>query len=244
MTQNGTCESYKISIADDNVLNMISNCYDNCETKSNNDCESFDTSGISESDTKTIEIKDFSSREMCYYKLLDKYFKSCSIEKIEKMVNIINKVSEISLRILDWFVTRYSQKYNIYYKINNDVDDFNVHISYKAQLKSYKKRYFDPFRRRKKFNYKYNKDDSEKEILTTLGQLNFFKWAFDHKVIEYVELNHNTISKAMNKANKDDKKRKKGNNEKTKVHKTNKSKNLSGKVKKKEEELSIFLTFD
>jgi hypothetical protein len=234
---------YKISIADDDVHNVISDHYGG--NNKNKDCDSY-CSILSDSETKTIEIKDFSSREVCYYKMIDKYFKQCTVEKIEKMVNIINKDSEISLRILDWFVTRYSQKYNIYYKINNDVDDFNVHISYKAQLKSFKKRYFDPFRRRKKFYYYYNTQNNEKKsILTTIGQMNFFKWAFDHKVIEYVEERHHIISKAMNKANKEDKKRKKNKTTKSfSSSKSSKSKYSHSTDKKEDDELSIFLSFD
>ena len=125
-------------------------------------------------------------------------------------------------------------------------DDFNVHISYKAQLKSFKKRYFDPFRRRKKFYYYYNTQNNEKKsILTTIGQMNFFKWAFDHKVIEYVEERHHIISKAMNKANKEDKKRKKNKTTKSfSSSKSSKSKYSHSTDKKEDDELSIFLSFD
>jgi len=62
---------------------------------------------------------------------------------------MINGNSKISLRLLDWFVTRHAKRHSISYFINDD--KFNVHISYKAQLKSYKKRYFDPFRKGKKY---------------------------------------------------------------------------------------------
>ena len=72
------------------------------------------------------------------------------------MIDIINGKSEISLRILDWFVTRYSNKYKITIDMGDEEDIFNVHISYKAQLKSYKKKYFDPFRRKKKFFFLNN----------------------------------------------------------------------------------------
>ena len=66
------------------------------------------------------------------------------LKKINNMINIINGKSYISLRILDWFVTKHSDKYKIKYKNKNDEDGsfFNVHISYEAQLKSFKKQYF------------------------------------------------------------------------------------------------------
>ena len=72
---------------------------------------------------------------------------------------------------------RYQPAYNNTTSIDNG---FNVHISYKAQLQSYKKKYFDPFRRRKKFYYKYNKEEN-KYFYTTIGQLNFFRWIFSIK---------------------------------------------------------------
>lgn len=54
----------------------------------------------------------FTKKETCYYKMIDKFFKDCTDDQITKMLEIINKESEISLRILDWFVTRYAKKKN------------------------------------------------------------------------------------------------------------------------------------
>jgi len=148
----------------------------------------------------------FTKKEICYYKMIDKFFKECSDNQIKKMLDIINKESEISLRILDWFVTRYSKKR---IDIDMGVDEiFDVHISYKAQLKSYKKTYFDPFRRRKKFYYNYDKQNNKKNVYTTLGQLNFFRWAITNNIIDYVEQNLSQLTKAMNSSNKEDKKKK------------------------------------
>ena len=104
------------------------------------------------------------------------------------MIDIVEGQSDISLRLLDWFVTRHASKQKIRfdkYDVSNNSDKFdkrvdrcfNVHISYKAQLKSYKKKYFDPFRRRKKFKYYFDKEKTV-HLCTTIGQLNFFRWAF------------------------------------------------------------------
>ena len=96
----------------------------------------------------------FSSKELCYYKTIHKFFKKCEDKEIIRMLDIINGNSEISLRVLDWFVTRYSKRKIDFSDSNeNTIDSFDVHISYKSELKSYKKRYFDPFRRRRKFYY-------------------------------------------------------------------------------------------
>ena len=152
--------------------------------------------------------KVFNNKEMCYYKMIDKYYKQiCSDENIQKMIDIIEGKSDISLRILDWVVTKYS-KGKIELLNADDQEEFDIHISYKSQLKSYKKKYFDPFRRRNKFNYLYSKSQPEKIINTTIGQLNFFKWAITHNIIKYVEDNLQKIVKAMNISNKEDKKKK------------------------------------
>jgi hypothetical protein len=52
----------------------------------------------------------FSSKELCYYKTIHKFFKNCSDKEIIRMLDIINGESTISLRVLDWFVTRYSKR--------------------------------------------------------------------------------------------------------------------------------------
>jgi hypothetical protein len=104
-------------------------------------------------------------------------------------LNIIINSSNISLRVIDWFVTNYSKKHNIEYKIG--INHFNVYISYKSQLKSYSKKFFDPFCRRSRINYKST-------ISTTMGQLNFFKWAISNHVIEHVINNYKAIELDMN----------------------------------------------
>lgn len=155
-------------------------------------------------------LKYFTNKELCYYKTVHKYFKVCNPSYIEKMIKIINGTSTISLRVLDWFVTRHSKK-RLDIEVMNSVgafESFDVHISYKAQLKSYKKRYFDPFRRRRKFPYFYDKTDKSKYLVTTIGQLNFFKWAISHNIIEFVEKNVNQIIRNMNQSNKEEKKKK------------------------------------
>ena len=150
-------------------------------------------------------------RQFRYYKMIDKYFKKCDQNLIDKMVKIINKDNEdgdcISLRVLEWVVTKCSKK-NVDIKIE-DKEYFSINIMYKAQLKSYKKKNFDPFRRDRKFLYNYDKKDTNKQVITTLGQLNFFKWAISNKIIDCVEKHYQTIIEAMNKSNKIEKNKKK-----------------------------------
>lgn len=185
---------------------------------------------------------EMTKKETFHYKIINNYYKGLSREKVITMIDIVGGKSKISLRLLDFFITRYANKYKIRFeRVNNTfiegkpedrfdsrIDEgFNVHISYKAQLKSYTKTYFDPFRRRKKFKYYFDKDHTLM-LCTTLGQLNFFKWAFTNSVIEYVQANYATISKAMLTINKTDKAKKQRAKRKTKKSNQNINQNQVG----------------
>ena len=144
-----------------------------------------------------------SQKQLCYFKMIDRFFKKCPIEMIKKMVDIINADSIISLRVLEWVVTK-SNKKAVNIKIGNN-EYFSINIMYKAQLKSYKKKNFDPFRRDIKFYYNYDSHDDNKKVLTTLGQLNFFKWAVSNNIIDYVEKHYEDINRSMINYNKEEK---------------------------------------
>lgn len=94
-------------------------------------------------------------------------------------------------------------------------DYFEVFSNYKAQLKSLNKKNFDPFCRRKRIKFYYNDSDNE-YINTTVGQLNFFKWAIENYILEYIEENIIEIEYDMNKYTK--------NNNKKYIDKTKKKK--------------------
>ena len=125
---------------------------------------------------------------------LDNYYNESNLNTLTEILNS----QSVSLRVIDWFVTNYSKKHNIEYNNNNNI--VNVYISYKSQLKSYSKKFFDPFCRRNRINYKQS-------LSTTIGQLNFFKWALTNGILDYVTNNYKTIESDMNnsiiKNNKD-----------------------------------------
>lgn len=109
---------------------------------------------------------------------------------IYKILPIITSNSIISIRVLDWFATNYSKKFNIIYELDNAESSndkyFNVFLQYKCQLKAYKKKLFDPFCRKQRIVFHY---DVDKCVVTTVGQLNFFKWAIKYNIISYIEKN-------------------------------------------------------
>jgi len=153
-------------------------------------------------------------------------------DKITQMLSIINGESSISLRIVDWFVTNYAKKNFTQYEIRNsetnDVTRFKVYNDYKLKLKSYSKKRFDPFCRWERINIPYINDQ---HIQTTIGQLNFFKWALENKIIDYIRENYNTIEHDMNDRNSTSKSKKEI---KETINGTN------NKTRKKREELSVF----
>ena len=145
---------------------------------------------------------------------------------LQTMLNIINGDSQISLRIVDWFATNYAKKYFTVYPIqkNTETIRFKVYNDYKLKLKAYSKKRFDPFCRWDRITVPY---DDEKMMETTIGQLNFFKWALENKIIDYIENHYSTIEKDMNVRNSTSKR----------MSKIEDSKD--NKTRKKREELSI-----
>jgi len=118
-------------------------------------------------------------------------------ENLDKVIPIITGKSKISLRILDWFVTNFSKKNNISYELllNNKKKNFIVYLDYKSQLKAYSKKQFDPFCRRERISFF---DHNNNELITTVGQLNFFRWAIETNIIDYIIENFPLIETDMN----------------------------------------------
>ena len=151
-------------------------------------------------------------------------------DKITSMLSIINGDSCISLRIVDWFVTNYAKKNFTQYEVTSEAtgmsDRFKVYNDYKLKLKAYSKKRFDPFCRWDRITIPYKDDTS---IQTTIGQLNFFKWALENNVVQYIQDNYIAIEKDMNERNS------------TAKNKTDLKEGASDKkTRKKREELSIY----
>jgi hypothetical protein len=147
---------------------------------------------------------------------------------LSRMLKIITGESKISLRIVDWFATNYAKKYYTLYNNtdqNGQIRRFKVYFDYKLKLKAYSKKRFDPFCRWDRISIPYKNGTY---IETTIGQLNFFKWAIENRVIEFIEENYDTIEKDMNSRNSTSKRKE------TIVD--------NSKTRKKREELSISAT--
>lgn len=125
---------------------------------------------------------------------------------LDKMLGIINGDSKISLRIVDWFATNYAKKnFTVYELVNGKTTRrMKVYNDYKLKLKAYSKRRFDPFCRWERISVPYKDGTS---IQTTIGQLNFFKWAIESGVVEYIEKHYQEIEEDMNSRNSNSRKR-------------------------------------
>jgi hypothetical protein len=113
--------------------------------------------------------------------------------EINKVLTYLNGEAPLSLRIIDWFVTKYSRKHFIRYPLNGQ--EFLVYLSYKGQLKAYSKQYFDPNCRRERIMFKIPGYDT---FMTTIGKLNFFRWALETNILDYIEAHEEEIRTGYN----------------------------------------------
>lgn len=127
---------------------------------------------------------------------LQKFYAAC--EDKEEVMKLLEGTSEISLRLIDWFVTNYSKQHNVSYILNGQ--EFLIYTNYKAQLKAYSKKLSDPFCRRERIMFQI---EGYPMFQTTVGKLNFFRWAIEKGVLNYIKLNIPRIEKAMNASAKE-----------------------------------------
>ena len=165
--------------------------------------------------------------QLLLHKLTDYYTQN---NRLDSILPIINGTSELSIRIIDWFVTNYSKQYYTVYMIEDEISNsarrFKVYNDYKLKLKAYSKKRFDPFCRRERIYIPYKNNT---HVQTTLGQLNFFKWAIENNIILYIKDHLREIEEDMIDRNSTARKKSLKLNDTSKLNKT----------RKRREELSI-----
>jgi len=114
---------------------------------------------------------------------LETFYTPARIELLRETLN-----GKVSLRVLDWFVTNYAKKNNVSYMSKSDKHVI-VYLAYKSHLKAYSKRMFDPFCRHDRIDFH--------GISTTVGQLNFFAWAIEDDILDYMKDHMNDIHADM-----------------------------------------------
>ena len=115
-------------------------------------------------------------------------------DRLKTLYEIVEGKSKISLRAIDFLCTNYAKKNDIVYYIGKS--PFNLFLMYRGQLKAYSKLQFDPFRRHSRIQIACPHSPNRK-LETTVAQLNFFKWAFENKVLDYLTNNLGKIETSM-----------------------------------------------
>ena len=152
---------------------------------------------------------ELSSKESLLKIKLVEFYKDPA--NLQILLPIILQQTRLSLRSLDWFVTNFSKKYNTNFIIekNGNVVSYFPFKSYKSQLKAYSKKFCDPFCRRDRVVFDYLnkviidfrpdiKLGHKDYIVTTIGQLNFFRFAIQDNIIKYAIDNIEEIENDMN----------------------------------------------
>ena len=177
----------------------------------------------------------------------------------EFLLKILNGEEKLVYELLIGLLQIYSKKKNIIYSINSkitspkrstmkkgikyskkDIDKYinqkqiNVFLSYKEQLRAYSKKQFDPFCRRNRIEFYFNEEES---ITTTVGQLNFFRWAIQNNIINYILNNYKEIELDMNSNTR--KKNDLINLETLNLKNSKVEENIKKKIRKKRKPLSI-----
>lgn len=122
---------------------------------------------------------------------LQEFYSNSAI--IDKLLPILQGKSAISLRLVDYFVTNYAKKTNTSYMWNEK--HFLVYFNYKRELNAYSKRLFDPFCRRERIMFEAR---GQTAFMTTVGQLNFFRWFLEKGICDYMTEHRDMIEKDMN----------------------------------------------
>jgi hypothetical protein len=164
---------------------------------------------------------------------LTDFYKKDDYRHLKEMLSVLNGDSKISLRIIDWFVTNYAKQQYTVYTLSSGLR-FKVYNVYKLKLKAYSKKRFDPFCRWQKIEFPYG----SKYVVTTIGQLNFFKWVIENEILDYIVDHYDEIEADMNTRNSTVKPKTEKNRKKREELSISASKSI------KKENIEVSLTFD
>lgn len=118
------------------------------------------------------------------------------------LLPLISQTSPVSLRALDWTVVNWSKQHNV---VCSSVEGhmINIHHAYRTALSHWRRRLFDPFRRRVRVVVQVD----DKTYETTLGQANFVLWAYRTGVLAYTFSHIEVIEEDMNRVSQQQKRK-------------------------------------
>ena len=145
---------------------------------------------ITNQHNKTLKKKIHCKQELVVSRLQQFYAER---PDVKELMPLLQGTSRVSLRLIDWFVTNFSKRHNVAYI--HEGTEFLVYANYKSQLKAYSKKLFDPFCRRERIMFSL---PGVAPFVTTVGKLNFFRWAIEKNIIEYLKINREAVESEMN----------------------------------------------
>lgn len=137
-----------------------------------------------------------SQQDWLLSELLDFYKNKTYLDILKKIINrefIIHKSKKVSIRIVNWFVTNYAKQHFTVYELEKN-ERFFVWTRFRSAEDGYSKDLFDPYCRKDRIMIPY---DENTNIITTIGQLNFFKWAILNKIVDYIVEHYDAITQDM-----------------------------------------------
>ena len=129
---------------------------------------------------------EIQSKEQWVLYKLETFYQSGN--RLNRIRDILDGTSRMSLRLIDWLVTNYAKKYNVSF-LTKDGRHVIVYLAYKNHLKAYSKKMFDPFCRWKRIQFM--------GLNTTVGQLNFFEWAIQDEILDYLDQHFDDVQRDM-----------------------------------------------
>jgi len=133
------------------------------------------------------------SRDDVLLRSLKRYYANPASLRV--LTDVLKNKTKVSLRTLDWLCTNYAKKTNTVYIHNSKT--VNIFLEYKGCLKAFSKRCFDPFQRRDRITIA---DADGQPMQSTIGQLNFFRFAISLGIVAYATKNAARIEEDMLRA--------------------------------------------
>ena len=140
---------------------------------------------------------DIGIRQTTRLKQLVQFFDEPMLRGV--LLPLISVKSSVSLRVVDWLVTNHAKRHDVTVRFGDKVGGIperivNLHHEYRAWLRVWRRRLFDPFARRSRVFFEVEGSFQA----TTVAQLNFILFAHQLGVIDFVKKHVSVIEREMN----------------------------------------------
>ncbi|AAK14559.1 EsV-1-141 [Ectocarpus siliculosus virus 1] len=112
--------------------------------------------------------------------------------RVQTFSDIVHHKNGLSLRIIDWLITNFTKSFSV--AIESDGLPRNLRRDYHKNLSAHNKKNFDPFARRRRIHIVLF---GEERRVSTIGQLNFFRWFLSKNLVGFLLENKSVIEKHM-----------------------------------------------